>query len=245
LRTLTAKNIAEALIKTWTLTGVPEAIIWDNATPHRSELMRELMNRMGCVPCFSTPYHPEGDSPAERMISTVKTLISKTTVDKPKQWHLYLDFILWAIRESENESLGVAPWTLVFSRLPHGPLSVLKESWEGAISSPLSLGKNTVEFLRDLQSKLETARDYAVEHNAQASRRYVSRYNLRARPKSFVVGDQVLLLTPDTTAARTFSHWRGPARVVEVRSLHSCGRVKWCTQHVHANRLKRFLVASE
>jgi len=246
LRALTAKNIADALIKTWTLTGVPETIIWDNATPHKSQLMRELMKRMACVPRFSTPYHPEGHSPAERLISTIKTLISKVAVDKPKQWHLYLDFILWAIRESENESLGVAPWTLVFSRLPRGPLSVLKESWEGVIGSPLSLGKNTLEFLRDLQSKLETAREYALEHNAQASQRYVNRYNLRARPKSFMVGDQVLLLTPDTTAARTFSHWRGPARVVEVRSPHSyVVELDDVHHHVHANRLKQFLVASD
>ena len=56
LRALTAKNIAEALIKTWSLTGVPETIIWDNASPHKSELMRELLKRMGCVPRFSTPW---------------------------------------------------------------------------------------------------------------------------------------------------------------------------------------------
>ena len=246
LRTLTARNIADALIKTWTLTGVPEVVIWDNAAPHRSELMREMMKRMGCVPRFSTPYHPEGHSPAERLISTVKSLISKMAAEKPKQWHLFLDFILFAIRESENESLGVAPWTLVFSRLPRGPLSVLKETWEGTTGSPMNLGKNTVEFLRELQNKLQTARAYAQEHNAKTSQRNVNRYNLRARPKSFVVGDQVLLLTPDNTASRTFSYWCGPARVVEVCSPHSyVVELDGVRHHVHANRLKQFLVASD
>jgi len=78
LRSLTAKNIADALLKTWTLTGVPETVIRDNAAPHRSELMRELM---GCVPRFSTPYHPEGHSTAERLISTIKMLISKVAAE--------------------------------------------------------------------------------------------------------------------------------------------------------------------
>ena len=104
LRALTAKNIAECLVKTWSFTGVPETIIWDNASPHKSELIRELMKRIGCVPRFSTPYHPEGHSPAERLISTVKTIIAKTASAEPKQWHKYVDYIVWAIRESVNES---------------------------------------------------------------------------------------------------------------------------------------------
>ena len=246
LRSLTAKNIADALIKTWTLTGVPETLIWDNAAPHKSELMREMMKRMGCVPRFSTPYYPQGHSAAERLISTVKSMINKVAADKPKQWHLYLDFILWAIRESENASLGVAPWTLVFSRLPRGPLNVLKETWEGTVESPLRLGKNTVEFLRDLQGKLETVQQYAQEHHAQASERYVRRYNERAREKSFTVGDRVLLLSPDSAAGRTFSRWRGPAKIVEVKSPHSyIIELDGARHHVHANRLKQFLVSSD
>ena len=60
LRSLTVKNIAEALMKTWTLTGVPESVIWDNASPHKSALMQELMRRMSCAPRFSTPYHQKG-----------------------------------------------------------------------------------------------------------------------------------------------------------------------------------------
>ena len=128
LKALTAKNIAHALVKTWTLTGVPEALIGDNASPHRSELMRELMRRMGCSPRFSVPFHPQGHAAEERLIGTMKTLISKTAADHPKQWHTHLDFILWAVHESVNESLQVAPWVLVFSRLPRGSLCVLKES---------------------------------------------------------------------------------------------------------------------
>lgn len=148
--------------------------------------------------------------------------------------------------ESENESLGVAPWMLVYSRLPCGPLSVLKESWEGQNSSPLSLGKNTVEFLRDLQSKLDTVQEFAQKHNAQANQCYVNCYNLCARPKSFVVVDQVFLLTPDTTTSRMFSHWRGPAHIMEVKSPHSyIVELDGARQHVHANRLKQYLVASD
>ena len=89
-------------------------------------------------------------------------MIAKTASSARKQWHKYVDYIVWAIRESVSESLGVAPWTLVglFARLPRGPFSILKETWEGAVDSALNLGKNTVEFLRNMQNKLETVRNF-------------------------------------------------------------------------------------
>ena len=145
-----------------------------------------------------------------------------------------------------NESLGVPPATLVFSRLTRGPLSILKESWEGTVDSPLNLGKNTIEFLRDLQEKLTAVRSYADEHNSEAQRRRISRYNLRAKEKQFSLGEQVLLLCPDSTSSRTFRRWQGPGRVVEVRSPHSyVVDLNGTKHHVHANRLKRFLISSD
>ena len=97
---------------------------------------------------------------------------------------------------------------------------MIKETWEGVTSSPLSLGKKTVDFLQDLQTRLETVHTYTENHGANAQQRYVDRYNLRAREKHFEMRDQVLLLAPDDTS-RTFSRWRGPAQIVEVRSPHS------------------------
>ena len=89
-------------------------MIWDNASPHKSELMRELFDRLGCKVRFSTPYHPENHFPAERLIGSIKSLVSKVAAEHPKRWHLFLDFVLWALRESDIESLGASPWTLFF-----------------------------------------------------------------------------------------------------------------------------------
>ena len=48
--------------------------------------------------------------------------------------------------KSAHQSLGVAPWTLVFLRLPRGPLSILKETWEGAVDPSLNLGETQLHF---------------------------------------------------------------------------------------------------
>ena len=246
LRSLTAKNVCDAFLKTWSITGIPEVCVMDNASYFHSAIVSELMKRIGCSPRFSTPWHPQGHAPAERVICTLKQMIAKMAADHPKQWHLYLDYVLWAIRESKNESLGVAPWALVFSRVPRGILSVLKESWEGAQDPPFSLGKNVVDFMQDVKNKMETARQFAEAHDTVSQLRTTSRYNARARPKHFAIGDSVLILTPDETASRMFSKWRGPAKVIEVKSPHSyVVEYNDKRHHLHANKLKPFHTSVE
>ena len=245
LRSLSAKNICESMLKTFSITGIPEVVILDNASYNRSALLGETMKRLGCSVRFSTPYHPQGHAPAERLIGSLKSMISKVAAEHPKQWHLHLDYVLWAMRESKNESLGVAPWTLVFSRLPRGPLSVLKESWEGARDLPFSVGKNAQDYLKEIKTRFETVRTFAESHGANAQLKYTNRYNLRSREKQFVVGDQVLILTPDSTASRMFSRWQGPATVIEVCASYSyVVELNGTRHHVHANRLKQFFVST-
>jgi len=74
----------------------------------------------------------------------------------------------------------------------------------------------------------------------------VERYNKRARDKHFVIGDPVLLLSPESTSSSTFRKWRGLGRIVEVCSPHSyIVELDGSKQHVHANRLKRYIVSSD
>jgi len=100
---------------------------------------------------------------------------------------------------------------LVWVRLPRGPLAVVKDSMTGKMELPLNLGKTTCKYLQHLEPNLEVAQNYAKEHAEKAQGRHVARYNLRAREKSFQIGDQLLILTPDSTSSKLFSRWTGPA----------------------------------
>ena len=40
-------------------------------------------------------------------------------------------FLVWAYREVPNATTGVAPYTMLYGRLPRGPLAILKKSWAG------------------------------------------------------------------------------------------------------------------
>jgi len=91
---------------------------------------------------------------------------------------------------------------------------------------------------------LEVAGTYATEHGKRQQQRYVSRYNLRSREKQFHMGDQVLILIPDTTASKVFSRWQGPATVREIRphnrylvELNGVGK------HLHADKLRQYEIS--
>ena len=80
------------------------------------------------------------------------------------------------MRESRNESTGQAPYTLVYGRLPVGPLAVLKNMWINERDFPALKNKTTAEFLKDLRNRLQVARTFANSHAESAQQRYVTRY---------------------------------------------------------------------
>ena len=49
--------------------------------------------------------------------------------DNHKDWDEGILLLLFAARESIQETLGFSPFELVFSHVVRGPLKMLKESW--------------------------------------------------------------------------------------------------------------------
>jgi transposase InsO family protein len=140
----------------------------DNAAYNVSALNKEILQRLGCKINLISPYHSQGNSPAERLIGSIKSLIGKMAAKHPKSWQKLLGFVLWALREVPNASTGVPPAMLVFGRVPRGPLAVLKETWCGEREFPPEVGKNAVEYLKELHENLRTAKEYAEIHAQNA-----------------------------------------------------------------------------
>jgi len=61
-----------------------------------------------------------------------------------------------------------------------------------------------------------------------------------------VVGEEVLILRPDSTRSRVFSRWKGPAKVIAVKSPYSyVVELDGATYHLHANDLRRYNVKAD
>src|SRR5664279_3820287 len=224
LRSLHAKNICDALLSVFEITGVCNYMVltMDNASYFRSALTREFLKRIGVSPLFSTEYHPEGNAVAERNLATLKNLISKLAHDKQKSWHKYLGPCLWAIRESVNGTTHTSPYYLAFGHLPRGPLAILRETWLGQREAAEPTMKVDVSaYLEGLLDRLQTAQQYASGCAEKEQQRHVEHYNLRARHKQFSVGDKCLILQRDSSHSSMFSRWKGPATIVQVCSPYT------------------------
>ena len=132
----------------------------DLGTNFTAQLTEEFEKQMECVPRFNSLCHPQSTRLAQRALRNVKDIVSKLAMHHPKEWHTYLAMVMWFLREVPNQTIGVAPWTLVMGHLPRGPLAVLNDSWCDP-QLPISFGKNAQVYLMEFHNKLEIAKTYA------------------------------------------------------------------------------------
>jgi transposase InsO family protein len=131
LRKVTAQTVCDALINVFSHTSLPVTISSDNASYFNSKLNHEFLKRFGISPLFITPLHSSGNGLAERMVGTLKSMISRAVHDHKQSWTKILPLILWFIRETPNETTNISPWTLIHGFLPKGLVEIVKLNWSG------------------------------------------------------------------------------------------------------------------
>ncbi len=75
----------------------------------------------------SSAYHPESQGALERFHQTLKSMLRTFCAESEKEWDEGLPLLLFAVRETQQESLGFSPAELVFGHTVRGPLKLLKE----------------------------------------------------------------------------------------------------------------------
>jgi len=159
LRSVNAKAMCECLLQVISLVDIASVITSDNATYFTSQLNDKFMELFGCKPRFLTVLHPEGNSLVKRMNASLKKM-AHVSQKYPKRWHKLLPIVLWCMRKSRNESLGVSPFMMVMGRNPSNPLKILKDTWTGENQLPQTVGKSISEFLAELQAQIQEIHDY-------------------------------------------------------------------------------------
>ena len=242
LKGLTARETVDALLVMFTRVGVPNIIIADNGTNFVSGLNKELYKQLGIEMRNSTQGHPEGNSPIERFNQTLKGMLKQiVNLSKPREWDKSLPFLLWAYREIPNDTTGISPNKMMFGHPLRGPLSVLKESWEpDSCSDALSI--TVKDYLDELYFKIFENVELAHGNAAIAQKNYMANYNSKAKIKHFDVGDQVLVLWPDSSN-KLRAQWQGPGHITNKLSSFTY-QVKLPSGSVrsfHANDLRLYV----
>ena len=61
----------------------------------------------------------------------VKNMLHNVIRENVSAWDKCVTFLDLAYREVPNATTGVAPYTMLYGRLPRCPLAIPKESWTG------------------------------------------------------------------------------------------------------------------
>ena len=128
-------TILKALIKFFTLFGLPKSIQSDQGTNFMAHAFQQVMNQLGIKQYKSSAYHPESLGALERFHQTLKTMIKMYCIENSKD-----------VRERVQESLGFSPFELVFGHAVRGPLLLLKEKWLDEDPERISVLKYVATF---------------------------------------------------------------------------------------------------
>ena len=211
LKSITAKAILKPLLHMFTSKGIPRQIQTDRGTNFTSTTFKQVLAELGVEHVTSSAYHPQSQGCLERFHQTLKQVLGKYCYENGTTWDDHLDWLLFAFRESLQESLGFSPFEVLYGRNVRGPLKVLKDKWFESHSQPLTVQ----EYVSSLMDKLAHIRNFAKNNLNLSQIKSKQHYDKKAIPREFLPGQQVLVFLPVPGAPLT-KKYSGPY-VVEKR----------------------------
>ncbi|GFQ67129.1 integrase catalytic domain-containing protein [Trichonephila clavata] len=130
---------------------------------------------------------------------------------------------------------------LLYGREARGPLAILKSSWAGEIHLPTNISQSAADYLQEMKIKMEKAAESASLTAAQKQKSYGDYFNKRSSVKNFSIGEQVVLLIPDSSN-KIYARWTGPGEIIQHHPPHSY-KVKLpdgTVRHVHVNKIRKY-----
>ncbi|KAK7091989.1 hypothetical protein V1264_009601 [Littorina saxatilis] len=239
LKKIDTETVAEALVDIFSRIGVPEEILTDLGTQFVSECMEEVNRLLSIRHLTTTPYHPMCNGLVEKFNATLKSTLKKLCSEQPRQWHRYINALLFAYREVPQESTGFSPFELMYGRTVRGPMQILKELWTKDVDTPEV--KNSYQYVFELREKLEETLEIARENLRKSQDSGKHYYDRKAVNRKFTPGNKVLILLP-TDHNKLLMQWKGPYEVEAVVGINDYKvNVGKKSKIYHANLLKLYV----
>jgi len=81
---ISTEEVAEALCTVYSRLGIPMHVVHDQGSQFMSEVMAEVSRLLSFRNLVSTPYHPQTNGLVERFNGTLKAMLKKLCVERPK-----------------------------------------------------------------------------------------------------------------------------------------------------------------
>jgi len=173
----------DALVTTFV--GLPCTIQSDQGSNFVLGPMQQAMYQLGVKQYKSSAYHPESQGALEHFHQTLKDMLRAYCTENNRDWDQGVHLLLFAARESVQESLGFSPFELVFG-CTVSPLKLLKEVWLAEDSQPFGPGSRP-------RYRLVRAQHFAEKNLTVSQQKMKCWYDRRVKTRSFRVGEKVLI----------------------------------------------------
>uniref|UniRef100_A0A3B3WI04 Gypsy retrotransposon integrase-like protein 1 n=1 Tax=Poecilia mexicana TaxID=48701 RepID=A0A3B3WI04_9TELE len=203
LRKITAPSVVSALVKFFSLFGLPKVIQTDQGSNFMSRIFNQVLKQLDITHCHSSAYHPESQGALERFHQTLKSMLRAYCLEFDGDWDEGVHLLLFAAREVVQESLGFSPADLVFAHSVRGPLKLLKEKWMGSDS------RNLLDYVSAFRFRLHRACELARENLQAAQSKMKGWFDIKASNRHFQPGDKVLVFLP-VEGASLQARYSGP-----------------------------------
>jgi hypothetical protein len=188
--------------------GMPYELVTDGAPEFRSKLQRKLFEIFGVSRHVTTPYRPQANGVIERVFRTIRPMLSALARRCPTNWDLYLPFAVHAYNTAYHASISETPFYLMFGR---DPVPVTYANEEVGRPRPASVNCRL--------EMLNVARRVVARALNAEQKRVKGIYDRTTRPRTFKVGDLVLLqsiLPQNAPVRKLFPRYVGPYRVASL-----------------------------
>ncbi|KAI2665219.1 Retrovirus-related Pol polyprotein from transposon 17.6 [Labeo rohita] len=176
LRTVKSPVVIKALVMFCTTFGLPKEIQTDQGSNFTSKIFTQTLAALGVSHRMSSAHHPESQGSLERYHQTLKATIRAYCIETGREWDEGLPFLLFATRESVQESIGFSPADLVFGNTVRGPLKMLSEQL-------LSVNRSFIpvsEYVTSFRERLHGAWDMAQKHLSATQVKMKSRFDKKS-----------------------------------------------------------------
>ena len=164
--------------------GMPDGIVSDRGSVFTSSYWSSLCYHAQMKHRLSTAFHPQTDGLTERTNQALEQYLRAFADKHQTSWARQLPMAEYAYMNSHHTSIGTTPFYAMYGYHPEIRWTVGDDLLEGKVPA-------TNERIKRLQA----LRDELAERWREASESQKKYYNRKHKPKSYKVGDLVMLST--------------------------------------------------
>ena len=211
IKTVSAEQFADIIIdQVYHWIGYPNSVISDRGSIFTSKYWSTLCYLLGTKRKLSTTFHPQTDGQTERMNQVLEHYLRTYCNQRQDNWASLLSTAQFVCNNSLHTGTGTTPNRALMGYDPKLP-------FEEELSDPKNKSEN--QTASDRAEIMEHDREILIKNLKRAAESQAKYYNKKHKPKTYNVGDQVLLslknIRSPKRSKKLDQNFEGPFEILE------------------------------